>query len=333
MKDFEYRRAGSAAEAVALLAGSPRARYLGGGTNLVDLMREGVEAPDLVVDVTRAGLDGVVQRADGGLRIGAGTRNHHLAEHPLLRTAYPLVTQALLAGATGQIRAMATVGGNLLQRTRCLWFYDEAGPCNKRRPGSGCGALTGFSRGTAILGGSAACISVHPSDLAVALIALDADVLVLGADGERTVALADLYLLPGDSPERETALRPGELVVAVDLPPAGPEAARAAYRKVRDRASYAFALVSVAAALDLDDEGSVRAVRLGLGGVAPVPWRAREAEGRLLGGPSTDEAFDAAIRAELAPARGTPESAFKVELTRRTVVATLRGLRDGGERG
>jgi xanthine dehydrogenase YagS FAD-binding subunit len=310
-------------EAAVLAAAAPGAKFLGGGTNLVDLMREGIEQPDTVVDVTGLPLDTVEELPGGGLRIGALVRNSALAADRRVRTGYRMLSQALLSGASGQLRNMATVGGNLLQRTRCPYFYDAAAACNKRQPGSGCDALYGFHRGCAILGVSDSCIATHPSDMCVALAALDADVEVRGTSGTRRIALADLHRLPRDTPNIENALAPGELITAVELP--APLTARSRYRKVRDRASYAFALVSVAAALQVDDQ-TVTQVRLALGGVGAKPWRAREAERMLLGGPADEAAYRRAAEAELAAATVRPGNAFKVTLATSTIVATLREL-------
>jgi xanthine dehydrogenase YagS FAD-binding subunit len=327
MRPLTYERATDPAAAVALVAGNPRAAYLAGGTNVVDHLKLGVAAPDVLVDVSRLPLDDIEALEDGGLRVGAAVRNSDLAAHPVVRRSYPVLAQALLAGASGQIRNAATTAGNLLQRTRCVYFQDVTTPCNKRDPGSGCSALEGFSRSHAVLGASDRCVATHPSDLAVALAALDATVVVLGPAGERRVPMADLHRLPGDEPERDTTLRQGDLVTAVEVP-ALPFARRSAYRKVRDRASYAFALVSVAAALDVED-GTVRDVRLALGGVAHKPWRASVAEERLRGGPATEEAFRAAATAELEAARPLPGNGFKVPLARSTITATLRDLAGG----
>lgn len=323
MTPFSYQRAANAAAAVGL-AGTPGARYLGGGTNLVDLMRENLEQPTALIDVT--GLSQAIEETKaGGLMIGAAARNTAVAEHPLVRSRYPLVTRALVAGASAQIRNMATVGGNILQRTRCSYFYDAEGArCNKRQPGQGCDALEGFNRGHAVLGTSPACIAAHPSDLCVALAALDAVVHLEGAGGTRSLPLTRLHRLPGETPEIETELAPGELITAVELP-ALPFARRSTYRKVRDRSSYAFALVSVAAALELDG-GSVRRVRLALGGVATKPWRATKAEAALTGGPASEAAFRAAAEAELADARPLAGNAFKIELACRAVTAVLSEL-------
>jgi xanthine dehydrogenase YagS FAD-binding subunit len=323
MIPFTYSRPGDTAAAIREAA-QAGARYLGGGTNLVDLMREGVERPQSLVDVT--GLDrGISEREDGGLRIGAATSNTALAADRRVRERYPMLARAVLAGASAQIRNMATVGGNLLQRTRCLYFYDDAARCNKRAPGSGCDALDGFNRMHAILGASPACVATHPSDMCVALAALDATVHLAGADGARSLPFEALHRLPGDTPDRETELRPGELITAVDLP-ALPLARRSTYRKVRDRSSYAFALVSVAAALELGADGTIRDVRLALGGVAHKPWRAHAAEAVLRGARAGEATFRQAAEAELAAARPLRDNGFKVELARRTIVAVLDQL-------
>jgi xanthine dehydrogenase YagS FAD-binding subunit len=324
MNPFRYERVTDAAGAVTLLAQEPNGAFLGGGTNLVDLMKLGVAQPDLLVDITHLPYARLEPLPDGGVRIGALVRNSDLAADRLIRTRYPLLTEALLAGASGQLRNLATTGGNLLQRTRCVYFQDITKPCNKREPGTGCPARAGYHRELAILGASEACIATHPSDMAVALVALDAAVHVLGPDGERTIPLVDLHRLPGDEPQRDTVLEPGELITAVDLPPLA-FAAHSRYRKVRDRASYAFALVSVAAALDVAD-GIVRDVRLALGGVAPKPWRAWKAEAALRGAPATQEAFRRAAEAELADAQPLSGNAFKVPLARNLIVRTLLDL-------
>ncbi|MCC5582003.1 xanthine dehydrogenase family protein subunit M [Microtetraspora sp. AC03309] len=327
MIPFEYLRAGDPAEAVAAVAGRPGAVFLGGGTNLVDHMKLGVAEPDMLVDVSRLPLDRVEETATG-LRVGAAVRNSDLAAHPLVRERCPMLARALLSGASGQLRNAATTAGNLLQRTRCPYFQDITTPCNKREPGSGCSAVGGYTRYHAVLGASEQCVAVHPSDMAVAMVALDAAVIVLGPGGERALPLADLYRLPGDTPQRDTVLEHGELITAVELPDL-PFARRSAYRKVRDRTSYSFALVSVAAALDLDG-GTVRDVRLALGGVAHKPWRAVLAEEELRGGPATEDAFRRAADAELAAARPLPGNEFKVPMARNTVVATLRDLTEEG---
>jgi xanthine dehydrogenase YagS FAD-binding subunit len=323
MTPFSYTRAADVTQAVRL-GGLAGARYLGGGTNLVDLMREKIEAPTSLVDVT--GLPAEIEELpDGSVLIGAAARNTAVAENRLVRSRYPLLTRAIVAGASAQIRNMATVGGNVLQRPRCAYFYDEEGSrCNKRHPGEGCDAIGGFNRDHAIFGASSACVAVQPSDMAVALAALDAVVHVRGGEGERLLAFTELHRLPGDRPDIETVLRPGELITAIQLPPLG-FAARSTYRKVRDRSSYAFALVSVAVALDVED-GQVRDVRIALGGVAPKPWRALRAEAALRTGPARTRAFEAAADSELADARPLSGNGFKVDLVRRTLVAVLDQL-------
>jgi xanthine dehydrogenase YagS FAD-binding subunit len=321
VREFEFERATDAQSAVALVARRPGAAFLGGGTNLVDHMKLGIAAPELLVDVTRLPFD-TVDEHDGGLRIGAAVRNSDLSAQPLVRERYPVLSEALVAGASGQLRNLATTGGNLLQRTRCVYFQDRTTPCNKRAPGSGCSAIGGSSRELAILGVSEHCIATHPSDMAVALAALDAVVQVHGADGSRSIPIEEFYRLAGDTPERDTTLAHGDLITAVDLPPAG---GHSAYRKVRDRASYAFALVSVAAVLQIEDS-TIADVRIALGGVAHKPWRAEVAEERLRGGPASEDAFREAAEAELAAATPTGENAFKLPLARNTIVATLRSL-------
>jgi xanthine dehydrogenase YagS FAD-binding subunit len=327
VKPFTYQRATDPAGAVALLAENPDAAYVAGGTNLVDHLKLGVATPDVLVDVSRLPLDAVEEVDGGGLRLGAAVRNADLAAHPVVRRDYPVLAQALLAGASGQIRNAATTAGNLLQRTRCVYFQDVTTPCNKREPGSGCPAREGYNRNLAILGTSEHCVATHPSDMAVALAILDAQVVVLGTDGERRIAMEDLHRLPGDQPQHDTTLRHGELVTAVELPAAG-VARTSAYRKVRDRASYAFALVSVAAALDVQD-GTVNDVRIALGGVAHKPWRARVAEEQLRGGAATEEAFRAAAHAELAAAVPLSENGFKIPMAVNTITATLFRLAGG----
>ncbi|MFJ6378424.1 FAD binding domain-containing protein [Kitasatospora sp. NPDC092039] len=328
MRPFDYHRPADAAAAVRSVAGRPDAVFLGGGTNLVDHLKLGVARPALVVDVSGVLPTGVEELGDGALRIGAGVSNSALAAHPRVREWFPVLSQALLSGASGQLRNMATTGGNPLQRTRCVYFQDVTTPCNKREPGSGCSAVGGWTRNHAILGASEHCIAVHPSDMAVALAALGAQVRVLGPAGERTIPFVGLHRLPGDEPERDTVLEHGELITAIDLP-GEPIARRSAYRKVRDRASYAFALVSVAAALDVRD-GVVADARIAFGGVAHAPWRAYRAEEALRGAPATEAGFRAAADAELDAARPAGGldggNAFKIPLLRRTLAATLRGL-------
>ncbi|MGW0513929.1 FAD binding domain-containing protein [Streptomyces olivaceoviridis] len=324
MREFDYQRAHDVAGAVALLGTDPDTRYLGGGTNLVDLMKTGVERPARLVDIRELPLDEIEATPEGGLRIGATVTNGDLAAHPEVRRRYPALAQAVLAGASGQLRNMATVGGNLLQRTRCGYFTDVTQPCNKRVPGSGCPAIQGEHHNHAILGASDHCVAVHPSDMAVALTAFDAVVGFETADGPGQVPLADFYLPVGDTPHRETALPPGALITGVTLPPA-PVAARSRYRKVRERASYAFAIGSLAAALDVRD-GVVQDVRLALGAVASRPWRAVAAERALTGAPATAETYAAAADAELAAARPLPHNGYKVDLVRNLVVAVLTEL-------
>ncbi len=323
MSPFEYERAADAASAVARVAGRPGAAFLGAGTNLVDHMKLGVASPDLLVDVTRLPFDKIEPLPQGGVRIGAGVRNSDLAADPTVRRDYPVLAQALLAGASGQLRNLATTAGNLLQRTRCVYFQDVTTPCNKRAPGSGCSAIGGYTRDHAILGASEHCVATHPSDMAVAMAALDATVIVLGVAGERRVALVDFYRLPGDAPQRDTTLAHGELITAVELPSLF--TGHSAYRKVRDRASYAFALVSVAAALSVES-GVVREARMALGGVAHKPWRGHRAEAALRGAPASEESFRRAAEAELADARPLRDNAFKVSMARNTMVAVLRDL-------
>jgi xanthine dehydrogenase YagS FAD-binding subunit len=321
---FRYERVEYAAAAVATIDASPGAKFLGGGTNLVDLMRLGVETPATLVDVTRLPFRQVEELDDGGLRIGAAVRNSDLAANPAVRRLYPVLAQALLAGASGQLRNLATTGGNLLQRTRCFYFMDASKPCNKRAPGSGCPAREGVHRNLAILGHSKACVATHPSDLAVALAALDATVHVQGPAGERDIPMVDLHRLPEDDPSRDTTLEPGELITAVTLPPLA-FAQRSAYRKVRDRASFAFAVVSVAAVLDVAGD-TVKDVRLALGGVSHKPWRARKAEQELVGVPATEESFVQAAEAELAAAEPLRDNGYKVPLARNVIVQTLLEL-------
>jgi xanthine dehydrogenase YagS FAD-binding subunit len=323
MNPFRYARAGDTAEALRLGAGRSSA-YLGGGTNLVDLMREKIARPETLVDVT--GLSDTIEETDGGgVLIGAAVRNTALAEHRAIRTRYPVLTRAILAGASAQIRNMATVGGNLLQRTRCAYFYDTAGSrCNKRAPGTGCDALEGLNRNHAILGASVMCVATHPSDMCVALAALDATVHLQSGRGARKLPFTALHRLPGDHPEVDSVLEPGELITAVELAPL-PFATNSTYRKVRDRASYAFALVSVAAALQLDG-ARIEDVRIAFGGVAHKPWRALKAEAALRNGPATEQAFRAAATTELVDATPLRDNGFKVELATRTLIAVLGDL-------
>ncbi len=324
MTPFAYRRASDAASAIRLTSENPDAKFLGGGTNLIDLMREGAEAPTALIDVAR--LPGrILERQDGGVLIEAAARNTAVAEHRAVRERFPVLAKAILAGASGQIRNMATVGGNLLQRTRCFYFYDDAARCNKRERGAGCDAIEGFNRIHAVLGASPTCVATHPSDMCVALAALDATVHLDGPEGPRTLPMIAFHRLPGDTPDVETDLRPHELITAIELPPL-PAAARSTYRKVRDRSSYAFALVSVAAALEVDERGVVRNARIALGGVAHKPWRASKAEAALKGAAATAENFRAAAEAELTAAVPLRDNAFKPGLAVRTIVSTLGEL-------
>ena len=324
MKPFTYSRSMSVQAAVAAAEQTHDMKFLGGGTNLVDLMREEIEQPDALVDITGLPFSEIAARADGGLSLGAGARNTAVAAHPAIRARYPMLSEAILCGASAQIRNMATVGGNLMQRTRCMYFYDQASRCNKRQPGSGCDAIEGFTRMHAILGTSDACIATHPSDMCVALAALDATVRVTGAAGERSIPFTEFHRLPGNTPHLETDLRAGELILSVELPPLD-WAKTSVYRKVRDRSSYAFALVSVAAAVSVGD-GRIEDVRLALGGVGTKPWRAFEAERQLQGSVASVERLRFAVDAELAGARTFAHNHFKIELARRTVVSVLGDL-------
>jgi xanthine dehydrogenase YagS FAD-binding subunit len=323
MKPFDYLRPSTIAEALAA-ASTPGAVYLAGGTNLIDLMKCNIARPDLLVDINRLpDLDRFDRFSDGSLRIGALVRNADLAHDPLFARTYPMVAEALLSGASPQLRNVATVGGNLLQRTRCSYFHDLAGACNKRQEGSGCDALGGENRLSAVLGWSGACIATHPSDLCVALVALDAVVEIEGRSGSRKISLEEIHRLPGNTPANETALQPGDLVVAVWLPPAAAAfSSHARYVKLRERTSFAFALVSAAAAMRLAD-GIVTEARIALGGVAAKPWRARAAEAMLLGKPANLAAFGAAGETALCDARPSGDNAFKIELARRMVVRAL----------
>jgi xanthine dehydrogenase YagS FAD-binding subunit len=327
MINFQYARATDVADAVRQMAADPNAKLIAGGTNLIDLMKEDVERPTRLIDITRLPLKSVEETADGGLRIGALVPNSDLAYHPLVERRYPLLSSAILAGASQQLRNMATTGGNLLQRTRCYYFYDVATPCNKREPGSGCSAIDGLNRMHAILGTSEACIATHPSDMCVALAVLEAKVHATGPSGERTIALADFHRLPGDTPERDTNLDPDEIVTAVELPPRG-FAGNYTYLKIRDRLSYAFALVSVAVGLELDG-GTIREARLALGGVAHKPWCDASAEAALVGQAPGEDNFRRAADVLLRDARGYRHNAFKIELARRAVVRALTQAAQG----
>jgi xanthine dehydrogenase YagS FAD-binding subunit len=330
MRPLSYARATSVEDAIALMGSDPASAFLAGGTTEVDLIRAGVAHADLLVDVNELPLAEVEPTPDDGLRIGALARMSDVARSPLVVQRYPAVSQALLLGASQQLRNMASMGGNLCQRVRCPYLRDNVSPCNKRDPGSGCAALDGLNRGHAVLGTSEHCIATHPSDVAVALVAFDAVVHTTGRAGARTIAADDFYLLPGDTPEREHPLEHGELITAIELPPL--EVARGSlYLKFRDRRSYEFALVSVAAALDVRD-GVVAEARLALGGVGTKPWRARRAEAALLGTPATETQFERAAAAELEPAAPRVHNAFKVELAARAIVRGLSHAMNGGAR-
>ncbi|MGK9168226.1 xanthine dehydrogenase family protein subunit M [Inquilinus limosus] len=321
MQPFTYERATDEREAAAAVAARPGARFIAGGTNLLDLMKLGVERPTHLVDISRLPLDRIEPTPEGGLRIGAQVRNGDLGADRTVRQRYPVLAQALLAGASGQIRNKASTGGNLLQRTRCPYFQDLSVPCNKRSPGSGCAALGGFNRMHAVLGAGEDCIAVHPSDMAVALAALDARIETVRPDGgTRSIPVGELHRPPATTPDVETALGPGEMITAVVLPP--PPAGRQIYRKVRDRASYAFALVSVAAIVDAAG-GRIRDARIALGGVAPKPWRAGEAERLLAGAAAAERSYRDASAAALADAQGRPGNEFKIQLAQRTLRHTL----------
>ncbi|QNQ07907.1 FAD binding domain-containing protein [Sphingomonas alpina] len=325
MKTFDYSRADSPEAAVAAFATG--ARFIAGGTNLLDLMKLQIETPERLVDISRLDLAGIAETADGGLSIGALVPNSDLAADRRIIQGYPVLSRALLAGASGQLRNKATTGGNLLQRTRCSYFYDTAMACNKRAPGSGCSAIGGFNRILAILGTSDQCIATHPSDMAVAMRALDAMIVTLKPDGDRRrIAIGDLYRLPGDTPQIETLLEPGELITHVELPP--PPKGAQLYRKVRDRASYAFALVSVAGVVSVEN-GRIASAALAFGGLGPMPWRDAAVEAALVGEPPSTAAFEAAAAALLTDARGFGSNDFKIPLTRRLLIACLRDLTDG----
>ncbi|OBG23515.1 molybdopterin dehydrogenase [Mycolicibacterium celeriflavum] len=324
MIPFDYHRATSVSDAVTAVAERPDAVFLAGGTNLVDHMKLGIVEPSLIVDVSHLSLTDVDQLPDGSLRVGADVRNSDLAAHPVVRSRYPVLARALLSAASGQLRNLATTAGNLLQRTRCVYFQDVTTPCNKRTPGEGCSAIGGYVRYHAILGASEHCVAVHPSDMAVAMAALDAVVVYVDAEGEHRLPLTEFHRLPGDRPDRDTVLPQGALITAVEIP-VPPKGARSTYRKVRDRASYAFALTSVAAELVVDD-GTVASARIALGGVAHKPWRASRAEQVLTRAPASEDTFRRAADAELESAQPLPGNEFKVELTRRAIVATLAEL-------
>ena len=322
MINFEYARATDVADAIRQMAADPAAKFIAGGTNLIDLMKYDVERPMRLIDITHLPLKTVDETADGGVRVGALVPNSDLAYHPLIEKRYPLLSSAILAGASQQLRNMASTGGNLLQRTRCFYFYDVATPCNKREPGSGCSAMNGINRINAVLGTSESCIATHPSDMCVALAALEAKVHVAGATGERTIAFDDFHRLPGDTPQLDNNLQPSEIITAIDLPARGfPD--HYAYLKVRDRTSYAFALVSVAAALDMKG-GVITEARLALGGVAHKPWRNADAEAMLKGIEATRDHFEAVAFAMLRDAKGFRHNTFKITLAQRAIVRALQ---------
>jgi xanthine dehydrogenase YagS FAD-binding subunit len=321
MINFQYSRAANVGDAVRRIAAEPGAKFIAGGTNLIDLMKEDVERPTRLIDITRLPLRSIEETPGGSVRIGALVPNSDLAYHPLIAQRYPMLASAILAGASAQLRNMASTGGNLLQRTRCYYFYDTATPCNKREPGSGCSAISGLNRMHAILGTSEACIATHPSDMCVVLAALDATVHVAGSSGERAIAFADFHRLPGDTPQRDTNLQPDEIVTAVELPVRG-FAENYTYLKIRDRLSYAFALVSVAAAFELEGN-TIREARLALGGVAHKPWREPAAEAALRGQAADQATFTRAADLLLRDAKGFEHNAFKIDLARRAVVRAL----------
>jgi xanthine dehydrogenase YagS FAD-binding subunit len=321
MINFQYARANDIADAVRMIAADPAAKFIAGGTNLVDLLKQDVERPSRLIDISRLPLKTVEETAGGTLRIGALVPNSDLAYHPLIEQRYPLLASAILAGASQQLRNMASTGGNLLQRTRCAYFYDTATPCNKRKPGSGCSAIGGVNRGHAILGASEDCIATHPSDMCVALAALDAKVLVTGGEGERVIAFNDFHRLPGNTPQLDTNLQPDEIVTAVELPAKG-FAENYSYLKIRDRLSYAFALVSIAAALELDGD-TIKEERLALGGVAHKPWRDAAAESALRGQTADRANFARAADLLLRDAKGQGHNDFKIELARRGIIRSL----------
>jgi xanthine dehydrogenase YagS FAD-binding subunit len=321
MINFQYARANDVADAVRQITADPTAKFIAGGTNLIDLMKEDVERPSRLIDISRLPLKTIEEEADGGVRIGALVPNSDLAYHPLVAQRYPMLASAILAGASAQLRNMASTGGNLLQRTRCYYFYDTATPCNKREPGSGCSAIAGLNRMHAILGTSEACIATHPSDMCVALAALEAIVHVAGPAGERAIAFSDFHRLPENAPQRDTNLQPNEIVTAVELPARG-FAANYTYLKIRDRLSYAFALVSVAAALELEGE-VIKEARLALGGVAHKPWRDPSAEALLRWQPATQAVFTGAADLFLRDAKGFEHNTFKIDLARRAIIRAL----------
>jgi xanthine dehydrogenase YagS FAD-binding subunit len=327
MINFQYARASDVTDAVRQIAADPDAKFIAGGTNLIDLMKEDVERPTRLIDISRLPLKTVEETADGGLRIGALVPNTDLAYHPLIEKRYPILSSAILAGASQQLRNMASTGGNLLQRTRCYYFYDVATPCNKREPGSGCSAIKGLNRMHAILGTSEACIATHPSDMCVALAMLEAKVLVIGPAGERTIPFPDFHRLPGDTPHLDSNLHPNEIITAVELPAQG-FTTNYTYLKIRDRLSYAFALVSVAVGLEMDDS-TIKQARFALGGVAHKPWRNSNAEATLRGQAPNDGNFKRAGDVLLRDAKAYEHNAFKIDLARRAIVRALMQAAQG----
>ena len=321
MINFQYARANDVADAVRLIADDPNAKFVAGGTNLIDLMQMDVERPTKVIDITRLPLKQVENTPGGGLRIGALVPNTDLAYHPLVEQRYPVLASAIMAGASQQLRNMASTGGNLLQRTRCHYFYDIATPCNKREPGSGCSAIDGYNRMHAILGSSDACIATHPSDMCVALAMLDSKVHVSSASGDRVIAFAEFHRLPGETPQRDTNLNAGEIITAVELPPKG-FATNYTYLKIRDRLSYAFGLVSIAVGLELDGD-TIKEARFALGGVAHKPWRDPQAESALRGQPANAATFAHAADVLLHDAKGYAHNTFKIDLARRCIARAL----------
>lgn len=321
MIPFDYMRASDVADAVRKIAGNPAAKFIAGGTNLVDLMKDNVETPRALIDISRLPLNKVEKTNAGGLRIGALVPNSDLAYHPLIEGQYPVLSSAILAGASQQLRNMASTGGNLLQRTRCAYFYDTATPCNKREPGSGCSAIEGINRIHAILGWSESCIAVHPSDMCVALAMLEAKVHVTGSSGEREIAFADFHRLPGDAPQTDTNLKPDEIITAIELPAQG-FVKHYTYIKIRDRLSYAFALISVAVGIEMDGD-TIKEARFALGGVAHRPWRNKDAEAALKGQKASAESFRKAADIFLQDAKGFAHNKFKIDLARRAIVRAL----------
>lgn len=330
MKSFSFKRAGDPANAIQMLGADKDSKFIAGGTNILDLMKEGIEQPTGLIDISRLALSVVKANPTGGVSIGALARNTDTANHPLIRQNYPMLTQAILAGASPQIRNMATNGGNLMQRTRCPYFYDLATPCNKRQPGTGCSAKDGLNRYSAIFGWSDSCVAVHPSDMCVALAALDAVVKVRGANGqERSIKFADFHRVPGLTPEKDNTLAHGELIISIDLPRSA-FGAKSYYLKVRERSSYAFALVSVAVGLDVLSNGSIRTARIALGGVAHKPWRAGEAEKHLVGKKPGEAAFREAAKIAVSQAKPLSENRYKVKMAERAIFRALTNAMNGG---